>query len=73
MDMRERLYRLNVNLKQKGLPQLSIGVVLHTGDLLIGAIGSTRRLDYTVIGDTVKGIWGTGDSTSKLNPVNFVV
>ena len=53
MDMRDRLNKLNVKLKQKGLPQLSIGIGLHTGELLIGAIGSTRRLDYTVIGDTV--------------------
>jgi adenylate cyclase len=53
MDMRDRLTILNVNLKQKQLPELSVGIGLHTGDLLIGAIGSTRRLDYTVIGDTV--------------------
>ena len=53
IDMRDRLKRLNVSLKQKQLPELSVGIGLHTGDLLIGAIGSTRRLDYTVIGDTV--------------------
>jgi class 3 adenylate cyclase len=53
LDMRDRLNRLNINLKEKGLPELSIGIGLHTGELLIGAIGSTRRLDYTVIGDTV--------------------
>jgi adenylate cyclase len=53
MDMQVRLARLNEDLKQKGLPFLSIGIGLHTGELLIGAIGSTRRLDYTVIGDTV--------------------
>ena len=53
IDMRDRLNGLNVNLKQKQLPELSVGIGLHTGDLLIGAIGSTRRLDYTVIGDTV--------------------
>lgn len=52
-DMRDRLSALNVSLKQKQLPELSVGIGLHTGDLLIGAIGSTRRLDYTVIGDTV--------------------
>jgi class 3 adenylate cyclase len=53
IDMRDRLKKLNVNLRQKQLPELSVGIGLHTGELLIGAIGSTRRLDYTVIGDTV--------------------
>lgn len=53
LDMRDRLRPLNVKLRHKGLPELSIGIGLHTGELLIGAIGSTRRLDYTVIGDTV--------------------
>jgi adenylate cyclase len=53
VDMRDRLHRLNVKLIQRGLPELSIGIGLHTGELLIGSIGSSRRLDYTVIGDTV--------------------
>jgi adenylate cyclase len=53
LDMRDRLHRLNVKLIEKGLPELSIGIGLHTGELLIGSIGSSRRLDYTVIGDTV--------------------
>jgi adenylate cyclase len=53
IDMRERLHALNHKLEKRGLPALSIDIGLHTGELLIGAIGSTRRLDYTVIGDTV--------------------
>jgi class 3 adenylate cyclase len=52
-DMRDRMVRLNATLVDRGLPELSIGIGLHTGELFIGAIGSTRRLDYTVIGDTV--------------------
>ncbi len=53
IDMQQRLAALNRRLQQDGLPTLSIGIGLHTGELLIGAIGSKRRLDYTVIGDTV--------------------
>jgi class 3 adenylate cyclase len=53
LDMRDRLIQLNAQLRQQGLPEVSIGIGLHTGELLFGAIGSTRRLDYTVVGDTV--------------------
>ncbi len=53
MEMRDRLLQLHAALAAQGLPQLSIGIGLHTGELFIGAIGSSRRLDYTVMGDTV--------------------
>lgn len=53
LDMRSRLEKLNKEMHAAGLPSLSIGVGLHTGPLVVGAIGSRKRQDYTVIGDTV--------------------
>ncbi|MDC7231981.1 MAG: adenylate/guanylate cyclase domain-containing protein [Spirochaetales bacterium] len=33
--------------------KLRVGFGMHTGDLVAGNLGSSRRMDYTVIGDTV--------------------
>lgn len=37
----------------RGLPDFRIGVGVHSGEAVIGNIGSSQRLEYTAIGDTV--------------------
>lgn len=51
--MQRRIQQLNEELRAGGLPAISIGVGLHTGEATVGYIGSERRTEYTAIGDTV--------------------
>lgn len=51
--MVEELVRFNAERKAAGLPPLAMGIGLHTGKAIVGAIGSARRREHTVVGDTV--------------------
>ncbi|HYW31919.1 MAG TPA: adenylate/guanylate cyclase domain-containing protein [Gemmatimonas sp.] len=52
-DMQRELLALNAGWVAQGRPSLSVGIGLHSGEAFIGNIGSPRRLEYTLIGDTV--------------------
>lgn len=44
---------LNAKLADEDLPQIAIGVGLHTGELMLGTIGERGRMETTVIADAV--------------------
>ena len=52
-DMRLALDEVNVQSASLGVDPVRIGIGIHTGDVVIGNMGSQDHVDYTVIGDVV--------------------
>ena len=51
--MLQKLEQLNERFLQRQLAALTMGIGIHTGQALVGSIGSARRLEFTAIGDAV--------------------
>ncbi|QEY52059.1 adenylate/guanylate cyclase domain-containing protein [Legionella longbeachae] len=61
--MNLRLKKLNIKHKQEGFPEFNIRIGIHTGEAIVGNVGSEDRLSYTALGDTV-------NSASRLESIN---
>ena len=53
ISMLGRLRLFNDQRERRGEAPVAIGIGLSTGEVVAGNVGSERRMDYTVIGDTV--------------------
>ncbi len=53
LEMQHALSALNARWAVEGRPLLTVGIGVHGGDAFVGNIGSPRRLEFTLIGDTV--------------------
>jgi adenylate cyclase len=53
LDLLERAQAVSARWELKLGVQIRNGVGVHTGDAVVGAMGSEQRLEYTAIGDTV--------------------
>jgi adenylate cyclase len=53
LAMEKEIHRLNALWGEKGLPSMGMRVGIFTGHVVGGLLGSSQRMKYTTIGDTV--------------------
>jgi adenylate cyclase len=53
LEMQKAMAQVNEYNLQRGWPEIEMGIALHTGDVVVGNIGSTKRSKYGVVGKTV--------------------
>jgi adenylate cyclase len=53
LKMRDGLNELNRDWVRKGQPPLAIGIGIHQGPAIVGNMGSSAKMEFTAIGDSV--------------------
>ena len=53
IEMFSQLKKFNLKNRSNNLPEVKIGIGINYGEVISGNIGSTRQMNYTVIGDNV--------------------
>lgn len=48
--MQQAMDTVNAQNRQEGLPEVEMGIGIHTGEVVVGNLGSPRRMKYGVVG-----------------------
>jgi adenylate cyclase len=65
LKFQEKLSELNKAWRDEGKPELPTRIGIHSGDAIVGNLGSSSRINYTAIGDTV-------NLASRLESINTI-
>jgi adenylate cyclase len=57
LDMQRSMEGVNAYLERRFGASLTMGVSIHTGEVVVGNIGFEKKMDYTVIGDSVNYVF----------------
>lgn len=66
LAMQDKLRDLNAHWADQGKPKIRVGIGISTGEVIVGNIGSSRRLEYTAIGQYVNYAQRIEDLTKSL-------
>jgi|CXWL01.1.fsa_nt_gi adenylate cyclase len=53
LEMLEKLQELNIEWGKRGIASITVGMGINTGEVVVGNMGSSKRFNYTVMGDEV--------------------
>jgi len=72
LEMAREIQAINHDHRTQGLPEIGVGIGLHTGNMCVGDMGSDVRRSYTVIGDAVN-LGSRLEGLSKVYGVEIIV
>lgn len=65
LEMKEALQELNTRFSAQFQVSLGVGISIHTGEVVVGNIGFDKKMDYTVIGDSVNALFRLQELTKQ--------
>lgn len=68
----DKLAQLQASWKERNLPSIDIGIGLNTGSAVVGNMGSSQRMDYTCMGDTIN-LGSRLEGSNKTYGTNIII